>query len=69
MTQGGASSGGMCLGGGADSLGKEYATAEEMWKAELPDGEQGKKPEWYTKGIAYWRAPAASPAAARRAWR
>ncbi|CAK9152221.1 unnamed protein product [Ilex paraguariensis] len=38
--------------GGLDSDGREFKTADEMWKEEV--GDHQKKTEWYSKGVNYW---------------
>lgn len=42
---------------GKSTLGDAYSSVEEMWQKEVGDGkkEADKKPEWYTKGVDYWR--------------
>jgi len=38
--------------GGSDSNGREYKTADEMWKEQV--GSDSKKTLWYQQGVSYW---------------
>jgi protein N-terminal methyltransferase len=38
--------------GGSDSTGREYKTADEMWKEQT--GDHSKKTVWYRQGVSYW---------------
>lgn len=38
--------------GGSDSNGREYKTADEMWKEQT--GDPNKKTLWYRQGVSYW---------------
>ncbi|XP_004293704.1 PREDICTED: alpha N-terminal protein methyltransferase 1 [Fragaria vesca subsp. vesca] len=44
--------------GGLDSDGREFKTAEEMWREEV--GDESKKTEWYKEGVGYWEGVEAS---------
>ncbi|KAL6198535.1 hypothetical protein ACLB2K_028324 [Fragaria x ananassa] len=44
--------------GGLDSDGREFKTAEEMWREEV--GDESKKTEWYREGVGYWEGVEAS---------
>ncbi|XP_073006066.1 alpha N-terminal protein methyltransferase 1 isoform X1 [Typha latifolia] len=54
--------------GGSDSSGRQFSSAREMWREEIGAGEgednaaadNGKRREWYRKGIAYWQGVDAS---------
>lgn len=42
-------------GGGVDSDGREFKSAEEMWREEVGDGDPLKKSQWYSQGVGYWQ--------------
>lgn len=42
-------------GGGVDSDGREFQSAEEMWREEVGDGDPLKKSQWYSQGVGYWQ--------------
>ncbi|KAG8385173.1 hypothetical protein BUALT_Bualt03G0014400 [Buddleja alternifolia] len=42
-------------GGGTDSDGREFKSAEEMWREEVGDGDPLKKSQWYSQGVGYWQ--------------
>lgn len=44
--------------GGSDSNGREFKSAEEMWKEQA--GDPNKKSEWYQQGVGYWQGVEAS---------
>lgn len=39
--------------GGSDSDGREFKSAEEMWREQVGE-DQSKKTEWYREGVGYW---------------
>ncbi|KAL6561894.1 hypothetical protein OROGR_002901 [Orobanche gracilis] len=39
---------------GVDSNGREFKSAEEMWREEIGDGDPFKKSQWYSQGVGYW---------------
>ncbi|KAL6502162.1 hypothetical protein OROHE_024755 [Orobanche hederae] len=41
-------------GVGVDSDGREFKSAEEMWREEVGDGDPFKKSQWYSQGVGYW---------------
>ncbi|XP_051124692.1 alpha N-terminal protein methyltransferase 1 isoform X2 [Andrographis paniculata] len=40
---------------GIDSEGREFKSAEEMWREEVGDGDPLKKSQWYSQGVSYWQ--------------
>lgn len=45
---------------GTDSTGREFSSANEMWREEIGEDEaagsdQTKLRDWYSKGISYWQ--------------
>ncbi|KAH6782286.1 alpha amino-terminal protein methyltransferase [Perilla frutescens var. hirtella] len=42
-------------GGGVDSDGREFKSADEMWREEVGDGDPLKKSQWYSQGVGYWQ--------------
>lgn len=42
--------------GGLDSDGREFKTAEEMWREQV--GDESKKTDWYREGVGYWEVSA-----------
>lgn len=38
-----------------DSDGREFQSAEEMWREEVGDGDPLKKSQWYSQGVGYWQ--------------
>ncbi|EOY25627.1 Methyltransferases isoform 2 [Theobroma cacao] len=48
---------------GFDSDGREFKNAQEMWReqiGEADEGENHKKTQWYSEGVAYWEGVEAS---------
>ncbi|KAG9439550.1 hypothetical protein H6P81_019715 [Aristolochia fimbriata] len=46
---------------GSDSDGREFRTAEELWKEEIGDASEiEKRKDWYRKGVGYWEGIEAS---------
>ncbi|CAA0832266.1 methyltransferases [Striga hermonthica] len=43
-------------GGGVDSDGRAFTSAEEMWREEVGDGDPLKKSQWYSEGVGYWES-------------
>ncbi|KAL3616795.1 hypothetical protein CASFOL_039189 [Castilleja foliolosa] len=41
-------------GGGVDSDGRAFTSAEEMWLEEVGEGDPNKKSRWYSQGVGYW---------------
>lgn len=41
--------------GGLDSDGREFNTAEDMWREQA--GDPSKKTQWYRDGVSYWEVP------------
>ncbi|GFP95923.1 alpha n-terminal protein methyltransferase 1 [Phtheirospermum japonicum] len=41
-------------GGGVDSDGRAFTSAEEMWLEEVGEGDCHKKSQWYSQGVGYW---------------
>ncbi|KAF3785850.1 Alpha N-terminal protein methyltransferase 1 [Nymphaea thermarum] len=39
---------------GADSDGREFKSAREMWSEEIGEDDPAKKKDWYSKGVSYW---------------
>ena len=40
---------------GVDSEGKEFNSAQEMWREEIgEEGDETKKTQWYRDGVSYW---------------
>lgn len=39
--------------GGLDSNGREFKSADEMWREEVGDSQ--KKLDWYRNGVGYWQ--------------
>ncbi|KOM27829.1 hypothetical protein LR48_Vigan464s002600 [Vigna angularis] len=37
---------------GLDSYGREFKTADEMWREHT--GDSSKKTQWYRDGVSYW---------------
>lgn len=47
---------------GVDSDGREFKSAEEMWRAEIGDGsDPTKKIDWYRQGVGYWEVRSLLP--------
>ncbi|XP_028758175.1 alpha N-terminal protein methyltransferase 1 [Neltuma alba] len=44
--------------GGSDSSGRDFETADEMWREQA--GDPDKKTEWYRHGVGYWEGVEAS---------
>ncbi|XP_042022147.1 alpha N-terminal protein methyltransferase 1-like [Salvia splendens] len=42
-------------GGGVDSDGRAFTSAEEMWREAVGDGDPLKKSQWYSEGVGYWQ--------------
>ncbi|XP_057780783.1 alpha N-terminal protein methyltransferase 1-like [Salvia miltiorrhiza] len=42
-------------GGGVDSDGRQFKSAEEMWREAVGDGDPLKKSQWYSQGVGYWQ--------------
>ncbi|KAL8508276.1 hypothetical protein ACS0TY_018749 [Phlomoides rotata] len=42
-------------GGGVDSDGRQFGSAEEMWREEVGDSDPFKKSQWYSQGVGYWQ--------------
>ncbi|ESQ39509.1 hypothetical protein EUTSA_v10000956mg [Eutrema salsugineum] len=46
---------------GVDSEGKEFNSAQEMWREEIgEEGDETKKTQWYRDGVSYWEGVEAS---------
>lgn len=45
--------------GGSDSDGREFKSAEEMWREQVGE-DQSKKTDWYREGVGYWEGVEAS---------
>ncbi|XP_017978430.1 PREDICTED: alpha N-terminal protein methyltransferase 1 isoform X2 [Theobroma cacao] len=48
---------------GFDSDGREFKNAQEMWREQIGDADEGdnhKKTQWYREGVAYWEGVEAS---------
>ncbi|CAH2046484.1 unnamed protein product [Thlaspi arvense] len=45
---------------GVDSEGKEFSSAQEMWREEIGEGDETKKTQWYRDGVSYWEGVEAS---------
>lgn len=43
--------------GGSDSDGREFKSAEEMWREQVGE-DQSKKTDWYREGVGYWEVSA-----------
>lgn len=40
---------------GVDSEGKEFNSAQEMWREAIgEEGDETKKTQWYRDGVSYW---------------
>ncbi|XP_010537339.2 PREDICTED: alpha N-terminal protein methyltransferase 1 [Tarenaya hassleriana] len=46
---------------GVDSMGKEFTSAQEMWREEIgEEGDVTMKTQWYRDGVSYWEGVEAS---------
>ncbi|KAG7536463.1 Alpha-N-methyltransferase NTM1 [Arabidopsis suecica] len=46
---------------GVDSEGKEFNSAQEMWREEIgEEGDETRKTQWYRDGVSYWEGVEAS---------
>ncbi|KAK2979426.1 hypothetical protein RJ640_016338, partial [Escallonia rubra] len=44
--------------GGLDSDGRQFKSAEEMWREEV--GDANRRSQWYKQGVGYWQGVEAS---------